>query len=134
MCGVCNIKEKIREVRLRYFAHVKRRDEGEPVKEAGNANTSYVENEKRYEDDEPVKKAMLIPVRKRRSVGRQRIRWFDVLKRGMNNLRIQEEAAMSRNRWKKHHKCLGSEGRVESKRTLRVTSEERERDLINSSA
>ena len=78
MCGVCKIGEKAREARLRYFGHVKRR-----------------------EDDEPVKKAMLMPVTGRRSVGRQRVRWRDVLKRDMNELECREEDAMDRSRWKR---------------------------------
>ena len=32
MCGMCNIKEKARKKRLRYFGHVKKRDDVEPVK------------------------------------------------------------------------------------------------------
>ena len=51
MCGICSIREKAREARLRYYGHICRRDE-----------------------DEPVKRAMMMPVRGRRSVGRQRIR------------------------------------------------------------
>ena len=78
MCGVCKIGEKAREARLRYFGHMKRR-----------------------EDDEPVKKAMLMPVTGRRRVGRQRVRWRDVLKRDMNELGCREEDAMDRSRWKR---------------------------------
>ena len=78
MCGVCKIGEKAREARLRYFGHVKRR-----------------------EDDKPVKKAMLMPVTGRRSVGRQRVRWRDVLKRDMNELGCREEDAKDRSRWKR---------------------------------
>ena len=78
MCGICNIKEKAREARLRYYGHVIRRD-----------------------DDEPVKKAMMMPVRGRRSVGRQRIRWSDVVSRDMNKAGVQDDDAMDRNRWKR---------------------------------
>lgn len=78
MCGICNIREKAREARLRYLGHVNRR-----------------------EDYEPVKKAMMMQVTGRRSVGRQRIRWRDVVGRDMNNLGIQEEDAMDRNRWRR---------------------------------
>ena len=78
MCGICNIKEKAREARLRYFGHVIRR-----------------------EDDEPVKRAMMMPVRGRRSVGRQRIRWGDVVKRDMNKVGVQDNDAMDRERWKR---------------------------------
>ena len=34
MCGICNIKEKASEVRLRYFGHVTRREENEQTKES----------------------------------------------------------------------------------------------------
>ena len=78
MSGVCNISEKAREARLRYFGHVRRRD-----------------------DDEPVKKVMLMPVPGRRSVGRQRIRWKDVIKRDMSKLGIHEADARERRRWKR---------------------------------
>lgn len=52
MCGIFSVTEKAREARLRYYGQVIRR-----------------------EDDEPVKKAMMMPVKGRKSVGRQRIRW-----------------------------------------------------------
>ena len=61
MCGICNIREKAREARLRYYGH-----------------------ETRREYDEPVKKAMMMPVRGWGNVGRQRIRWSDVVNRDTN--------------------------------------------------
>lgn len=67
MCGVCNIRERAREARPRYFGHVKTRDEEEPV--TG-----------------------------RRSVGRQGIRRRDLLKRDMQELGLQGEEAMARNK------------------------------------
>ena len=51
MAGICNIKEKAREARLRYLGHVLRRDFQHPVRRA-------------YEE----------PVRGMRSVCRQRLR------------------------------------------------------------
>ena len=78
MCGICNIKEKAREARLRYFGHVIRKEE-----------------------DEPVKKAMMAEVRGRRSVGRQRIRWRDVIRSDINKLGVQEEDAIDRKKWRK---------------------------------
>lgn len=77
MCGVCDIREKASEARLRYFGNVKRRDE-----------------------EEPVKKEMMLPVRGRRSVLRQRIRWRGLVKRGMHELGLQEEEAMDRCKWR----------------------------------
>ena len=78
MCGICSIKEKAREARLRYYGHVVRRD-----------------------DDEPVKKAMRMPVRGRRNVGRQRIRWSDVVNRDMNRVGVRGDEAVDRIRWRK---------------------------------
>ena len=49
ICGICNIKEKAREARLRYFGHIKRRNE-----------------------EEPMKKAMMTEVEGKRNVGRPR--------------------------------------------------------------
>lgn len=77
MCGVCNIREKATEARLRYFGYVKRKDE-----------------------EEPVKKAMIMPVTGR-SVGRQVKRWKDVVERDIHELGLQEEEALDRSRWKK---------------------------------
>ena len=34
MCGICNVKEKAMEARLRYYGHVMRREEEEPIKRA----------------------------------------------------------------------------------------------------
>lgn len=57
MCGVRNIREKAREPRLRYFGHMKRRDEKKPVKKA---------------------------VTGRRNARRQIIRWKDLVKQMEN--------------------------------------------------
>ena len=78
MCGICNVKNKAREARLRYFGHVTRRDEEDPIR--------------RVKD---------MPVRGRRNVGRQRVRWMDVVKRDMSELELREEDAWDRNRWRK---------------------------------
>ena len=63
MCGICNVIEKVREARLRYLGHVMRRDEVEPIKKVKN-----------------------MPVVGRRSVGRQRIRWRDIVRRDMGEV------------------------------------------------
>ena len=78
MCGICNIIEKAREARLRYYGHVMRR-----------------------EDEEPTKRAKEMPVIGRRSVGRQRIRWMDVVKRDMGEVGLEEEDTRDRNKWRK---------------------------------
>ena len=78
MCGVCNVVEKAREARLRYYGHVVRREE-----------------------EEPVKRAMGMPVVGRRSVGRQRIRWTDVIRRDMGEVGLEEGDARDRKKWRK---------------------------------
>ncbi|XP_066974234.1 uncharacterized protein [Macrobrachium rosenbergii] len=78
MCGICNVQEKAKEDRLRYYGHVIRREEVEPIKRAKN-----------------------MPVMGRRSVGRQRIRWMDVVRRDMGEVGWREEDSMNRNRWRK---------------------------------
>ncbi|XP_027222341.1 uncharacterized protein [Penaeus vannamei] len=57
MAGICCIREKAREARLRYIGHVKRGAE-----------------------EDPVRRAMEMEMRGRRSVGRQRKRWKDTVK------------------------------------------------------
>ena len=78
MCGICNIKEKAREVRLRYFGHVTRREENEQTKRAKD-----------------------MPVRGRRSVGRQRIRWMGVVRRDLGDLGLREVDVLDRNKWRR---------------------------------
>ena len=78
MCGICNIKQKAREARLRYFGHVMRREE-----------------------DDPTKKARNMPVEGRRSVGRQRIRWMDVVKRDISEIGLEEDEVWDRGKWRK---------------------------------
>lgn len=73
----CETYKKVRKARLRYFGHVKRRDK-----------------------EQPVKKALLIPVTGM-GVGRQKIRRKGVLQRDMNKSGLHEDNAMSGNRWKK---------------------------------
>ena len=78
MCGICNVIEKAREARLRYYGHVMRR-----------------------EDEEPIRRAKEMPVIGRRSVGRQRIRWMDVVRRDMGEVGLEEEDTRDRNKWRK---------------------------------
>ena len=78
MVGVCGIVEKAREARLRYYGHVRRREE-----------------------DHPVREVMDMAVRGRRSVGRQRIRWRDVLRRDMEALDLRDEDALDRSLWRR---------------------------------
>ena len=50
-------------------------------------------------EEEPVKRAKNMPVMGRRSVGRQQIRWMDVMKRDMDEMGLGEEDAGNRNEW-----------------------------------
>ena len=77
MCGICNVIEKAREARLRYYGHIIRREEEEPIRRA---------------KDMPVIG---------RSVGRQRIRWMDVVNRDMGEVGLEVEDARDRKRWRK---------------------------------
>ena len=72
MAGICSIREKAREARLRYFGHVKRGAE-----------------------EGPVRRAMEMEVRGRRSVGRQKKRWKDIVKEDMRALGTAEEETRS---------------------------------------
>ena len=78
MCGICNVIEKAREARLRYYGHVVRREE-----------------------EEPIKKVQSMPIPGRRKVGRQRIRWMDVVRRDMREVGLGEGDAGDRNRWRR---------------------------------
>ena len=78
MAGICGIVDKAREARLRYFGHVKRREE-----------------------DHPVREVMDMAVTGRRSVGRQRIRWRDVVRRDMEDLDLREDDAFDRVAWRR---------------------------------
>jgi len=77
MAGICCIREKAREARLRYFGHVKRGAE-----------------------EGPVRRAMEMEVRGRRSVGRQRKRWKDTVKEDMRALGTVEET-QDRRLWRR---------------------------------
>ena len=78
MCGICSVVEKAREARLRYYGHVARREE-----------------------EEPIRRAKDMPVIGRRSVGRQRIRWRDVIRRDMGEVGLEERDARDRKKWRK---------------------------------
>jgi len=78
MAGICSIREKAREARLRYFGHVKRGAE-----------------------EGPVRRAMEMEVRGRRSVGRQRKRWKDTAKEDMRALGTVEEETQDRRLWRR---------------------------------
>ena len=76
--GVTCISEKLRDARLRWFGHVWRR-----------------------EDQSPIQRARKVPVRGRRSVGRQRLRWRDIVRKDMERRGVQEHDAGERSRWRR---------------------------------
>ena len=75
--GVVAISEKIREARMRWFGHIMRREE-----------------------EDPVKVAWRHPIEGRRTVGRQRIRWRDIVERDLRLLNLREEEAQDRIYWR----------------------------------
>ncbi len=78
MTGVINISEKIREARLRWFGHIVRRDE-----------------------DNIIKRAMVMPVTGKRSRGRQKLRWYDTIKRDLTNIGSNQNDALDRITWRR---------------------------------
>ena len=54
----------------------------------------------RRDHQHPVRRAYGEPVRGRRSVGRQRLRWKDVIRKDMEAKGLREEDAANRNRWR----------------------------------
>ena len=76
--GVVSIKEKLREARLRWYGHVRRRDKHEWI------NRAWAE-----------------PVQGKRSRGRQRLRWQDVVRRDMERKGVDEEQITDRPTWRR---------------------------------
>ena len=68
IAGVINIAEKAREARLRWFGHIQRMD-----------------------GEVPVRRAWKEPIRGRRSVGRQRIKWKDIVERNIREKGLHVE-------------------------------------------
>lgn len=75
--GVTSIILKAKQEKLRWFGHVLRREE-----------------------DNPVKKAWREPIKGKRSRGRQRIRWRDGVERDMRELNLTEGDAQDRVLWR----------------------------------
>ncbi|KAK7085933.1 hypothetical protein SK128_008851, partial [Halocaridina rubra] len=74
LAAVGDVIERARESRLRYFGHVVRRGEKEPIRRAKN-----------------------MPVIGRRSVGCQHIRWMDVVGKDIVEVGLEEGDARDRN-------------------------------------
>lgn len=64
----------------------------------------------RMEEDDPVKVAWRSQVEGRRSRGRQRIRWRNVIERGLKLLGLQEQDAKDRTYWRQHKRWLALSG------------------------
>ena len=77
--GVVPIVEKAREARLRLYGYVIR-----------------------MEEDDPVKVAWRSQAEGRRSRGRQRVRWRDVIERDLRLLGLQKQDAEDRTYWRQH--------------------------------
>ena len=86
--GVCKITDKARESRMRWYGHVVRRDE-----------------------DDLIRSAKEMAVEGRRSRGRQRIRWSDVVERDMKCLGLEQAEAMNRNIWRQKTRAADPIGR-----------------------
>ncbi len=76
--GVADVKDKIKESRLRWYGHVKRSG-----------------------DDSFLKNIMDAEVRGRRSQGRQRKRWIDLVRQDMKTVGIKDEDAQRRSLWRR---------------------------------
>ncbi|GKE19731.1 hypothetical protein Tco_1427308, partial [Tanacetum coccineum] len=74
---VDSIIEKMREGRLRWFRHLKRRPQTAPVRRV---------------------EAMVVDGSRRR--GRPKLRWEDRLKQDMKELRLSEDMTFDRNAWR----------------------------------
>ena len=55
----------------------------------------------RREENEQTKRAKDMQVRGRRSVGRQRIRWMDIVRRDLGDLGLREVDVLDRNKWRR---------------------------------
>ena len=75
--GVNDIKEKVREIRLRWYGHVMR-----------------------MKDDNEVKKVMYMKVPGKRPVGRPKARWMDRIVKDMKELKITEDDTQDRRFWR----------------------------------
>ena len=85
--GVVAVSEKIREARMRWFGHIMRREE-----------------------EDPVKAAWRHPTEGRRTVGRQRIRWRDIVERDLRLLNLREEEAQDRIYWRQRTRAADPPG------------------------
>ncbi|XP_063585426.1 uncharacterized protein LOC134762814 [Penaeus indicus] len=76
--GVSDINEKVKEIRMRWYGHVKRREEGHPAKVAMES---------------------IVPGRRPR--GRPKKRWRDNVKEDMSHFDVRPEEALERKIWRR---------------------------------
>ena len=69
---------KVKEARLRWYGHLRRRDE-----------------------DHPARKMMEMEPPGRRRRGRPKLRWLDCVRRDSNELGIDQDLALNRSAWKR---------------------------------
>ena len=86
--GVCKITDKACESRMRWYGHVVRRDENNLIRKAKD-----------------------MAVEGRRSRGRQRIRWTDVVERDMKGMGLEQAEALDRNLWRRKTRAADPIGR-----------------------
>ena len=75
--GVACITDKVREARMRWYGHVMRK-----------------------EDDNCIKRIMNAEVYGRRSRGRQKKRWRDMIQEDLKTLKLKKEDAANRDKWR----------------------------------
>jgi len=78
MAGVTCISEKLKEIRLRWYGHVMRREKSVAIK-----------------------KVWKEPIVGKRSQGRQRIRWDDVIRKDMKERRLTTKDTKDRTKWRR---------------------------------
>ena len=86
--GICKITDKARESRLRWYGHVRRRD-----------------------DDSLIRKAFDLGIEGRRSRGRQKLRWRDVIERDMKAMDIEHTDVHNRQEWRRRTRAADPIGR-----------------------
>ena len=74
---IAPISNKVKENRLRWYGHIKRR-----------------------EAEHPIRKVMDMEIPGRRRPGRPRLRWIDCVRRDMGGLGLSEDDALDRRKWR----------------------------------
>ena len=77
--GVASIVDKLRESRLRWFGHIRRRPISEPVRRCENLELGAI----------------------CRGRGRPKKSWMEVIRQDLNLLNLSEDMALDRDHWKR---------------------------------